>query len=90
VVFALVAVLGTGCMAHVHTVGLGATSGEIETSRQYYWLFGFIDINEVDTERMAGDLTSYSVETSYGFVDFVLMPLLLPLLATSRTVVVRT
>lgn len=77
-------------MAHVHTVGLGATGSEEHVTRQYYWLFGFVGINEVDAQRIAGDLTSYTVETEYGFVDFLLTPLLLPLLATSRTVIVRT
>lgn len=77
-------------MSHSHVVGLGATgSGEV-VARQYYWLFGFVAVNEVDPQRLAPDLTSYTIDTRYGFVDFALAPLLLPLLATSRTVVVRT
>lgn len=77
-------------MSHTHVVGLGATgSGEV-VERQYYWLFGFVGINDVDPQRMAPELTSYTIQTKYGFVDFLLTPLLLPLLATSRTVVVRT
>jgi len=35
-------------------------------------------------------LTSYTIETSYGFMDILLQPLLLPLTMTSRTVTVRT
>ncbi|MCA8973821.1 MAG: hypothetical protein KDC98_03830 [Planctomycetes bacterium] len=79
-----------GCVSHVHTVGLGAAGTETRVERQYYWLFGFVDVNEVDAQRMAGNLTSYTIETGYGLTDFLLTPLLLPLLATSRTVTVRT
>ena len=77
-------------MSHTHVVGLGAAGAEVKVERQYYFLFGFIPFNEVDAQRMAGNLTSYSVETSYGFFDILLAPLLLPILSTSRTVVVRT
>ena len=74
----------------MHTVGLGATGSDEQVVRQYYWLFGFLQFNEVDAQRVAGDLTSYTIETKYGFVDFLLTPFLLPLLSTSRTVIVRT
>ena len=77
-------------MSHSHVVGLGATGSGVVVQRQYYWLFGFGRVNEVDPQRMAPDLTSYTSETSYGFLDLILAPLLLPLTATSRTVVVRT
>ncbi|MDO8349222.1 MAG: hypothetical protein Q7T30_03225 [Planctomycetota bacterium] len=86
----LVALLGSGCMVHSHNVGLGATGTGEQVARQYYWLFGFVRINEVDAQRLAPELTSYTIETKYGFVDWLLAPLLLPLTATSRTVVVRT
>lgn len=77
-------------MSHTHVVGLGATgSGEI-VARQYYWLFGYVPVNDVVAQRMAPDLTCYTVETGYGLIDLFLSPLLLPLLATSRTVVVKT
>jgi hypothetical protein len=39
---------------------------------------------------MAPDVTSYTVETKYTFVDLLLSPLLLIFTGTSRTVVVRT
>ena len=77
-------------MSHQHSVGLGATGTGVTTARQYYVLFGFAKVNEVDPQRLADGLTSYSIETGYGFVDLLLMPFLLPFTATSRTVVVRT
>ncbi|HEX5054611.1 MAG TPA: hypothetical protein VFZ65_22735 [Planctomycetota bacterium] len=81
---------GTGCVAHTHSIGLGDTGTGVAVSRQYYFLFGFISINEVDPKRMAGDLTSYTIETEFGLVDMLLAPFLLPLTVTTRTVTVRT
>jgi hypothetical protein len=39
---------------------------------------------------MAGDLTSYQIDTRFGLVDLVLSPFLLAVTGTSRTVTVRT
>jgi hypothetical protein len=86
----LAAFAAPGCVSHQHSIGLGATGAGVETARQYYVLFGLAKVNEVDPQRMANGLTSYSIETSFSFVDLLLAPFLLPLTATSRTVVVRT
>ncbi len=86
----LAASSAAGCVSHSHVVGLGASGSGVTEARQYYWLFGFARVNEVDPQRMAPDLTSYTIETEYGIVDLLLAPFLLPLTATSRTVVVRT
>ncbi len=87
----LLAVLpATGCVAHSHTVGLGAVGAGETVERQYYMFFGLVGLNTVDTQRMAPDLTSYTVETRFGFVDLLWSPFLLPFTMTSRTVVVRT
>lgn len=86
----LAALSSAGCMCHTHVVGLGPTGTSSTTARQYYLLFGWASVNDVDAQRMAPDLTSYAVDTSYGFVDLLLAPFLLPFTMTSRTVVVRT
>ena len=86
----LIGLLGGGCLSHQHSIGLGATGTNEMVARQYYALFGFIVVNEVDPQRMAADLTSYSIETKFGFIDMLLAPFLLPLTFTTRTVVVRT
>ena len=71
-------------------VGLGPTGlGEVST-RQFYLLFGLIRVNEVNVQRMASDLTGYSIATEFSLVDLLLAPVLLPFTATSRTVTVRT
>lgn len=89
-VFLLAAGLSTSCVGHSHVVGLGAAGANTVEARQYYWIFGLYQVNDVDARRLSGDLTSYTIETKFGWFDLLLMPLLLPLTATSRTVVVRT
>ena len=87
---ALAGALLAGCMSHEHTVGLGPTGLGETSERQFYLLFGLVRFNEVDPQRMASDLTSYSIRSQYSFVDFLLAPLLLPLTVTTRTVTVKT
>ncbi len=86
----MIGCLTSGCVSHSFSVGLGATGSGESTARQYYMFFGLLQINEVDTRRMAGDLTSYGVDSEFGWLDALLQPLLLPLTMTSRTVTVRT
>ena len=88
-VLALAGSLGC-CVANEHMIGLGPT-GLGETSvRQYYVLFGLVQFNEVNVQRAANDLTSYSIRTEFSLTDFLLMPFLLPFTVTSRTVTVKT
>ena len=84
------AALLPGCVSHTHTVGLGATGTGEASARQIYLFFGLVPLNTVETQRLASDLTSYTIETGFGFVDLLLAPLLLPVTVTTRTVVVRT
>jgi hypothetical protein len=86
----LLALLAAGCITHQHTVGLGATGTGEMSERQFYFLFGLVQVNEVDAQRMAPDLTSYTIDTRMNLLDVVLAPLLLPLTITTRTVTVRT
>lgn len=82
--------LNGSCVSHSHRVGLGPTDLGATSARQFYILFGLIPTNEVNVQRMASDLTSYTIETEYSLLDLLLQPLLLPLTMTSRTVTVRT
>lgn len=87
---ALFCTLSAGCVSHEHVVGTGPT-GIGETSvRQFYVLFGLVSFNEVSVQRMASDLTGYTIETEFSLVDLMLTPFLLPFTVTSRTVTVRT
>ena len=80
----------TGCMSNQHVIGLGPTGLGETSARQYYILFGFVEFNDVDAQRMADELTSYTIQTEFSFVDALLLPLLLPFTVTSRTVTVKT
>jgi len=82
-------VIGTSCQAHTHRVGGGATGIGEESARQYYVLFGLFPLNEVDSQRMAGDLVGYEVSTECSLTDFLMMPALALATVTSRTVTVR-
>ncbi len=78
-----------GCVTHEHRIGLGPTGAGAEHGRQYYLFFGLMQLNDVDVQRMASDLNSYSVETRFGWTDLILSPFLLPLSITTRSVTVR-
>jgi hypothetical protein len=86
---ALAALAAPGCVSHSHPVGLGATGTAEQSARQFYLIFGLVPLNTVESQRLAGDLTSYTIESYFSFTDLLLSPLLL-LTVTSRTVVVRT
>ena len=49
-----------------------------------------MNLSEINVQNMAGNLTSYSIETESSFTDLLLMPLLLPVTVTTRTVTVKT
>lgn len=81
---------GASCCSHEHIVGLGPTGSGEFTERQYYLFFGLLPLQEVNTQNLAQNLTSYSVETRFSLMDLLLFPVLLPLTGASRTVTVRT
>ena len=84
---ALALVLLTACQVHSHRIGGGATGSGEESARQFYILFGWLPLNDVDTQRMTADLSSYEIRTEFSAIDLLLTPLLL-LTVTSRTVTV--
>jgi len=88
VTLVLVLPLATSCKTHRHRIAGGATGIGQQSERQWYWLFGLAQINEVNVQRMVPDLTSYDIETSQTFVDFLLAPLLFPFTLATRTVTV--
>ncbi len=84
-----VTLLGS-CQVHEHTVGIGPNGLKTVRARQFYFMFGLFQLNEVDTERMASEASSYRITTLDSFSDWILWPLLLPLTMSSRTVIVET
>ena len=77
-----------GCSSHVHTVGSGPKTGEVETARQWYILFGKIPLNEVDTNAMAGGAANYEIKTSSEAFDIIVGLPASQLTVSSRTVTV--
>ena len=72
-------------MVHEHVVGTGPNNLGTSSSRQFYVLFGLFQLNEADSQRLTHGLNAYRITTEVGFVDAILLPLLLPLTVTSRT-----
>ena len=61
-----------GCSTHVHTVGTGPQSGQVETARQWYILFGLIPLNTVDTGAMASGAENYEIKTQLAALDIII------------------
>ena len=79
----------TGCAAHTHKVGAGATGTQVEQQRQWYVLFGLVPINTVDTDVMAAGAADYDIETKQSFLDVVLNIFTGIVTVNSRTVKVK-
>lgn len=78
-----------GCQVHTHRIGSGPTGLGAETARQYYWMFGLLQLNEVNVQRMAADLNGYEIRSEISFFDLLITSVLFPLTITTRTVTVE-
>ena len=72
IIICITILLFIGCSTHVHTVGVGPQTGQVETARQWYILFGAIPLNDVDTNEMAEGAENYEIETTTGFMDILI------------------
>ena len=68
----LIVFLFAGCMTHVHTVGAGPQTGQVVTQRQWYVLWGLVDINAPDTAEMAAGADDYEITTEFTVLDVVI------------------
>jgi type II secretory pathway component PulK len=84
----MVVALVAGCATHIHQVGRGAQSGQMEQQRQWYVLFGLVPINNVDTGDMAGEADDYTIKTQQSFLDVVINIFTGIVSVNSRTVTV--
>lgn len=64
------AIMGTSCMTNRHTIGNGSQTGVEQTRRQWYALWGLVNVGETDTKAMVGDAQDYQIETYYGVADW--------------------
>jgi hypothetical protein len=77
-----------GCAAHVHTIGNGPQKNEMIQTRQWYALWGYLPLNDVDTHAMAGDVMDYEIRTEATALDVIIGAILGQVTITSRTVTV--
>ena len=74
----IISMLFISCATHLHTVGHGPQAGVKATARQYYLLWGFVPLNTVDTNEMAGtdingnQIENYEIQTQFGALDIVI------------------
>ena len=52
----------SACTTHTHIVGKGA-QGTTEVSKRQLWVVSLVPINDVDTNKMAGDAMDYEIKT---------------------------
>jgi hypothetical protein len=88
VALALALAASVSCTVHRHRIGTGPTGVGEESARQYYIFFGALQLNEVNVQRMAAELSGYEIVTETSFVDYLLAPFLGLFTITSRTVTV--
>ena len=77
------------CYVNTHRIGSGPTGEGEESARQFYIFFGALQLNDVNVQSMAADLSSYEITTKRSFTDYLLFPILGWFTITSRTVIVR-
>ena len=78
-----------GCSAHVHTVGNSPQGNTVTEARQWYILFGYMPLNTVDTNAMAGEATDYEIRTEETATDIIINIFTGVVSVYSRTVTVR-
>jgi len=84
-----VALLGlVACSTNVHVIGNGAQGSDVKTARQWYAIFGLVQINEVDTNAMAAGATDYTIKTEQSFIDGVITYFTSIVTVSCRTVTV--
>ena len=88
--FAVVALLlfAVGCSTHIHTVGNGPQTHQVDSARQWFILFGLIPLNTVDTGAMAGNAADYEIKTQLAPVDILIGIPASYITVSSRTVTV--
>lgn len=68
---ALAATLSS-CYSLDHQVGTGAQGGAKTEKRAWYFLFGLVPLNEVDSKELSNGATNYDVKSEINFLDVVL------------------
>jgi hypothetical protein len=90
VVLAIFTVALVGCVTHTHVVGKGgpAKGGKEVKQMQWYAAWGLVDLNKIESAKMAGDASDYTIKTQYGPIDVLVNIFLGGFSIYSRTVTV--
>jgi hypothetical protein len=60
------------CYSTLNIAGTGASKSEVVKKKQWYALWGLVQINHVDPKELVGDAGNYSVKTEFTFNDVLL------------------
>ncbi|MBM3326177.1 MAG: hypothetical protein FJY65_04215 [Calditrichaeota bacterium] len=69
VAFLLLVSLLAGCYAVQYKMGNGPQTGQTDSARQWYILWGLIPINSVDVQGMVGTTKDYQVRVAWEPTD---------------------
>ena len=84
----LLLLFAVGCTTHIHKVGNGPQTYNIQEDRQWYVLWGLVPLNDIDTNDMAGDATNYEIKTEVTPLDILISIPASWVSVSSRTVTV--
>ncbi len=62
----------TSCFTMTHKVGDGGTGQSELAERQWYILFGLVELNSVRSKELAGDAAAYTVTTEWTPLDILI------------------
>jgi hypothetical protein len=62
----------TSCFTMTHKVGDGGAGQSEVAERQWYILFGLVELNHVRSKELAGDAASYTVTTEWTALDVII------------------
>jgi len=61
------------CYRLTHEVGAGASGNTVVSEkRQWYAIFGLVDMNDVDSKTMSENAVNYTVVTEMTTLDFII------------------
>ena len=84
----VIMLVAVGCSTHIHTVGDGPQSQQVQSARQWFILFGLVPLNTVDTATMVGDASDFEIKTQTAPIDILIGIPASYITVSSRTVTV--
>jgi hypothetical protein len=82
-------VVVTGCYAHRIVVGSGASTGQQETAKQWYLLWGLVPLSSVNTKAMAGGASNYTIDSREEVLDILIYGITAGIVGAQTVVVTK-